>query len=52
MAVAWIALPWIMGFADHTASRNFFVIAGIALLGVVALTNYRAAEVDQRLRTT
>ena len=49
MALAWIALPWLMGFAEHAASRNFFVIAGVALLGVVALTNYRAAELDQRL---
>jgi hypothetical protein len=49
MAVTWIALPWLMGFAEHTASRNWFVIAGVALLGVVALTNYRAAEVDTRL---
>jgi hypothetical protein len=50
MALSWIVLPWLMGFAEHTASRNFFVGAGIALLGVVALTNYRAAELDGRLR--
>jgi hypothetical protein len=50
MAITWIALPWLMGFAEHAASRNWFVIAGVALLGVVALTNYRAAEVDTRLR--
>lgn len=50
MAVAWIALPWLMGFSDHAASRNFFVIAGVGLLVVVALTNYRAAELDTRLR--
>jgi hypothetical protein len=49
MAVSWIVLPWLMGFAEHAASRNFFVGAGVALLGVVALTNYRAAEVDQRM---
>jgi len=49
MAITWIALPWLMGFAEHTASRNWFVIAGVALLGVVAMTNYRAAEVDTRL---
>jgi hypothetical protein len=50
MALAWIVLPWVMGFSDHAASRNWFVIAGVALLAVVVLTNYRAAEVDQRLR--
>ena len=42
MAIFWVAAPWIMGFADHAASRNFFVIAGIALLGVVAITDYRS----------
>ncbi|HYF17271.1 MAG TPA: hypothetical protein VEA40_05335 [Ramlibacter sp.] len=50
MAVAWIALPWLMGFAEHAAARNFFVVAGVGLLLVVALTNYRAADMDQRLR--
>jgi hypothetical protein len=41
MAVAWIVFPWLFGFSDDEAARNFFIIAGIALLGVVALTNYR-----------
>ncbi|MDB5897569.1 MAG: hypothetical protein JWP22_4220 [Ramlibacter sp.] len=50
MAIAWIALPWVMGFAEHGPARNFFVVAGVGLLVVVALTNYRAAELDQRLR--
>jgi hypothetical protein len=50
MAVSWIALPWLMGFAEHAASRNFFVAAGVGLLAVVAMTNYRAAELDPRLR--
>lgn len=50
MALGWIVLPWLMGFAEHAASRNFFVAAGVALLGVVAITNYRAAELDQRVR--
>ncbi|HEX2544185.1 MAG TPA: hypothetical protein VHL79_04870 [Ramlibacter sp.] len=52
MAISWIFLPWLMGFAEHTASRNFFVAAGVGLLAVVALTNYRAAELDDRLRHT
>ena len=42
MAIGWIAFPWLFGFADHGPARNFFVIAGIALLGVVALTDYRS----------
>ena len=50
MALSWIVLPWLLGFAEHAASRNFFVGAGVALLAVVALTNYRAAELDTRQR--
>ena len=42
MAIAWIASPWLFAFAGHDAARNFFVIAGIGLLGVVALTDYRS----------
>lgn len=50
MAVTWILLPWLMGFSGHAAARNFFLIAGIGLLAVVALTDYRAAEVERRVR--
>jgi hypothetical protein len=42
MAIGWIAFPWLFGFADHDAARNFFVISGVALLGVVAVTDYRS----------
>ena len=42
MAVFWIAAPWLFGFADHAAARNFFVVAGIGLLAVVAITDYRS----------
>ena len=44
MAVAWIAAPWLLGFSADAAGRNFFVVAGIGLLAVVAMTNYRGAE--------
>lgn len=47
MAVAWIVLPWLMGFSGHAAARNFFVIAGVGLLAVVAMTDYRSAEVER-----
>jgi hypothetical protein len=50
MALAWIVLPWLMGFSEHAASRNFFVAAGVGLLVVAALTNYREAELGERLR--
>lgn len=42
MAAAWIVLPWLLGFAADQAGRNFFLFAGVALLGVVVLTDYRA----------
>lgn len=42
MAASWIACPWVFGFAAEAAARNFFVIAGIGLLAVVALTDYKS----------
>ena len=42
MAASWIVMPWIFGYAGHAAARNFFVIAGVALLGVVLCTDYRS----------
>jgi hypothetical protein len=44
MAAAWIALPWVLGFADDAPARNFFVVAGIGLLAVAALTDYRSTR--------
>ena len=44
MAAAWIVFPWVFGFADDAAARNFFIVAGIGLLVVAALTDYRADE--------
>jgi hypothetical protein len=40
MAIGFIVFPWLFGFADDAAARNFYVLAGIALLGVVMLTDY------------
>jgi hypothetical protein len=44
MAASWIVMPWLLGFADDAAARNFFVAAGVGLLVVAALTDYRAAD--------
>jgi hypothetical protein len=41
MAIGFIVFPWLIGFADDAAARNFYVIAGVGLLAVVALTDYR-----------
>ncbi|HVL34037.1 MAG TPA: hypothetical protein VM489_00050 [Burkholderiales bacterium] len=42
MAAGWIVFPWLFGFAADAAARNWFVIAGIGLLAVVVLTDYRS----------
>jgi hypothetical protein len=47
MAAAWIVSPWLFGFAEVPAARNFFIIAGVALLGVAAVTDYRAASTER-----
>lgn len=43
-----VAAPWLFGFADVTAARNFFVIGGIVLLATYLITNYRAADAYRR----
>jgi hypothetical protein len=35
-----IVAPWIFGFSQDHAARNFFLAIGIVVLGVVALTDY------------
>lgn len=39
-----IAAPFVFGFSQMDDARNFFLVAGIALVGVFLLTNYKAAE--------
>lgn len=41
MAVFWIIFPWLFGFSADDAGRNFFIVAGVGLLAVVALTDYQ-----------
>lgn len=43
MAASWVVMPWLFGFADDAAARNFFIAAGVGLLIVAALTDYRAS---------
>jgi uncharacterized membrane protein YtjA (UPF0391 family) len=40
--------PWLFRFNDVPAARNFFVVAGISVALVWALTNYKAAELPSR----
>ena len=43
-----VALPWIAGFNEHAASRNFFIVAGVALFFVWLTTDYKAADIAYR----
>ena len=44
MAVGFIVFPWLFGFADDIAARNFYVAVGVGLLVVVALTDYKGTK--------
>lgn len=35
-----LVAPWVLGFADQAASRDFFVAMGLLILIVVALSDY------------
>ncbi len=38
------ALPWILGFASHRASRNYFLALGAVTLLVTSLTDWDASS--------
>lgn len=44
-----LAAPFLFGFSDVPAARNFFLAAGVALGIVFLVTNYKAAERPRRL---
>ena len=44
-----LAAPWVFGFSDLGAARNFFVAVGVIILIVAALTDY-TQRVDVPLR--
>jgi hypothetical protein len=46
MAVCWLAVPWLLGFAEDDAARNFFVLAGLGLLCTISLTRYQEPAID------
>lgn len=43
-----LVAPWLFGFADQAAARNFFLGAGALIGVVVALTNYQTTESERR----
>jgi hypothetical protein len=48
-AVGLVLAPFLFGFSDVPAARNFFLVAGVALGIVFLVTNYKAAERPRRL---
>lgn len=40
VAVGLAIVPWLLGFQDVSSARNFYVVSGIAVLGVWLVTNY------------
>lgn len=45
-ALLLVPLPWLFGFSNEDAARNFFVISGVSLFVVWLVTNYRAVPAD------
>jgi len=43
-----VALPWLTGFSNDSTSRNFFIVAGVALFFVWLTTDYKAADLAYR----
>ncbi len=39
-----VIAPFLLGFSEIVSARNFFMVAGIGLFLVWAVTNYKAAE--------
>jgi hypothetical protein len=42
--------PWLFRFSNIPAARNFFLVAGISVVIVWGLTNYKAAELPTGTR--
>ena len=47
IGVLLVIFPWLANFARGTLSRNFFVLIGVLLLGIWALTDFRGVR-DRR----
>lgn len=47
-SIALIALPWLLGFDEAIAARNFFIATGVVLFGLWLTTDYKAAEAGEQ----
>ncbi len=50
VVLALVAAPWVLGFADVIAARNFYLGAAALIAVVVALTNYRGVDATRAAR--
>ncbi len=41
-----VALPWVAGFADETAARNFYLAVGVVIFIVWLLTDFRSLPAE------
>lgn len=48
IAIALVAMPWLLGFANQPAARNFYVGSGVVVFIVWLITDYKAAEFARR----
>ncbi len=48
LSLFFLFAPFLFGFSDVPRARNFFLIAGVGLIGVFLFTNYAAAERPHR----
>ena len=44
MSFLLVAMPWIFGYANEAAARNYYIGAGIGLFVVWLITDYKAAD--------
>lgn len=40
-----LVAPWLLGFSDNAAARNFFIVMAVITFAVVAMTDYSQREV-------
>lgn len=48
IAIALVAMPWLRGFANQAAARNFYVGSGVVVFIVWLITDYKTAEFARR----
>lgn len=46
VSIGLVALPFILGFVEDTAARNFYIAFGIVIFGVRLITDYKAADIQ------